>query len=343
MTLLKRRIIFLILIIPLIVYILYLSRKIITSFLLAAFLAYGINPLVQFLERKGARRDVAILTIYLTLFLCGALISGIIIPRLIEDLTRLIREWPTLGKQFTQWEQILNDSLSRLPFPEYLSFITTQLAQRGQILLNQVIVDISQGFLDFFSQSLLLLVLVPLLSYYISRDYPRFKKKVYQWLALYFGQHWTQTFLKIDNVLRVYIRGQLFVTLIVGILISIGLSFLHFEAAIFLGLLAGIMNLIPYFGPILGATPIVILALLRSPWDALYVVILFSIVNQIEVLFLAPRIIGGNLGLHPILVVYLVLFGGTIFGLWGMVFAVPFGALFLIILQSIYEISFKQV
>lgn len=298
--------------------------------------------MVEFLQQKGARRDLAILTVYFTIFLIGALVCGILVPRLIDDMTRLIHKLPALGIEFTKLEKTITRVFSRLPFPSDLRFFTSKLSHRGELLLNRALVEVTQNIIDFFSQSLLLFILVPLLSYYMSRDYPRLKTKTYQWLLTNFGKHWTCTFLKIDKVLRVYIRGQLLVTLIIGILFSIGLTILGFEAAIFLGLLAGIFNLVPYFGPILGAFPIIILALLRSPWDALYVIILFLFINQLEVLFLAPRIIGGSLGLHPIFVLYLVLAGGKVFGIWGMIFAVPFGALFLIMVQSTYEISFQK-
>jgi predicted PurR-regulated permease PerM len=94
---------------------------------------------------------------------------------------------------------------------------------------------------------------------------------------------------------------------------------------------------------VLGAIPAVLLALLQSPWNALYVVILFLIVNQLEVLILVPRILGNSLQIHPITVVYLILVGNKIGGLIGMVFAVPLGAIILILFKSIYEIAFGLV
>lgn len=209
-------------------------------------------------------------------------------------------------------------------------------------MLRSFLVNMAQGVVDFFSHSLVYL-LVPLLAYYISRDYPKLKQSSRWWILSHFGPHWTKAFLKIDTLLKVYIRSQLLDTLIVGLLIGLGLSLMGFDIAFLLGLLAGIFNLIPYFGPVLGALPAVIFGLLHSPWSALYVVLLFIVVNQIEVMFLTPRIIGGSLRLNPVLVVYLILMGGNIFGLVGMVFAVPLGSIVLIILNSFYEICFGRV
>lgn len=308
--------------------------------MISFFLAYAINPLVDIIEKKGARRDYAILTVYLAVFIITALILGMIVPRLVRDLSHFYRMLPELLAKIQQ----AGLSLERLEINRILPFdikiITSEVINRGEILVRKFFVQFADGILGIFSQSLLL-GLIPLLSYYMSRDYPSIKKKTLRWLLQHFGVHWTKTFLKIDAVFHLYIRGQLFVTVIVGILISIGLSLMGFEAAFFLGLMAGAFNLIPYFGPVLGALPALILGLLKSPWYGLYVALLFLTVNQIEVMFLTPRIIGGTLGLHPITVVYLVLIGGRIFGVLGMIFAVPLGALVIILIHSIYEICFR--
>jgi predicted PurR-regulated permease PerM len=128
----------------------------------------------------------------------------------------------------------------------------------------------------------------------------------------------------------------------VGFFIGIGLKILGMEGAFLLGVLAGIFNIIPYFGPIIGLAPAFIFALLHSPWTALYVVVLFTVVNQLEAIWLAPRIFSTELGLHPITVIYLILFGGQIFGLLGMIFAIPIGATCIALLRSIYEIYFNN-
>jgi predicted PurR-regulated permease PerM len=339
---LKRKYCFIILAIPILLLLLYSSQKILGPFVIAFFLAYAINPLVDFIERKGARRDYAILTVYLIVLLIAVLILGLIIPRLIQDLSRVLQKLPSVVAMFRQAGTMFDKISRRWQLPFDLKIISAELVKRLEMMIRKFLLQLAGGIVNLFSQSVLL-GLIPLLSYYMSRDYPRVKKKVFRWLLQYSGAHWTRTFLKIDSVFRLYIRGQLVVTLIVGILLSFGLRVLGFEAAILLGLVAGAFNLIPYFGPVLGAIPAIFWGLLRSPWYVLYVIILFGIVNQIEAMFLTPKIIGGSLGMHPILVVYLVLLGGKIGGVLGMIFAIPFGALVLILFSSVYEICFKPV
>lgn len=332
---------FVLVLIPLVILVLYWSRAIITPFVISFFVAYALNPLVDIIERKGARRDYAILTVYLALAILVVLTVVKIVPRLVADLSQLSKILPTLLSKIRR----VGMDLDKLAFYRFIPFdikiITSELVNQGEVLTRKFFIQFAEGIIGIFSHSLSL-GLIPLLSYYMSRDYPRVKKKAFRWLLQNFGVHWTKTFLKIDSIFRLYIRGQLFVTVIVGILISIGLSLMGFDTAFFLGVVAGAFNLIPYFGPVLGALPALFLGLLKSPWYVLYVILLFIGVNQIEVMFLTPRIIGGTLGLHPITVVYLVLIGGKIFGVIGMIFAVPLGALILILIQSVYKICFGQ-
>lgn len=335
----KKRTWFLIGVIPVLGFIIYLSRSFVTLFLLAFFIAYAINPLVNFLEQKGASRSWAILTIYFVLGIITAMITMLLVPRLIGDLTRAIRKLPALIHQFQIIGDYLDQIFHKLRLPPGLRFVSMEFTRRTELILRRLMIDVTEGVISFFSQTIYL-ILVPLLSYYISRDYPRIKQETYQWLSKNLGYHWTRTFIEIDSVLRSYIRGQLLVTLCVGFLIGIGLALSGFETAFFLGLLAGIFNLIPYFGPVLGALPVMVFALLKSPWYVFYVIFLFTLINQLEVMFLTPKIIGGSLGVHPLFVIYLVLVGGKILGLWGMIFAVPLGTIVWILIKSVYEICF---
>ncbi len=332
-----KKLIFILVVIPLAGYILYLSQAIISPFILAFFLAYAINPLAEFLQKRGARREYAIYTVYFVLLMVMAVILGIILPRLVEDMTQVLNRLPQIYQEFETWGERFNQFYWKLPIN--LKPVVAQVIERMEILLRNSIIQLAEATVNLLSRALLF-ILVPVLAYYFSRDYPMLKERSYRWLTQNLGFHWTRTLLKIDLVLKIYIRRQLLVTLIVGILIGIGLSLLGFETAFLLGLMAGVLNLIPYFGPVLGAIPAVLLALLQSPWNALYVVILFLIVNQLEVLVLVPRILGNSLQIHPITVVYLILVGNRIGGLVGMVFAVPLGAIILILLKSIYEMAF---
>lgn len=339
MTALQKKTVFLIFIIPVAGLLLYLSRGVLAVFGFAFFLAFAINPVVDFFQKKGARRGLAIWTVYLILFVLTVLVFQLILPRLIQDLTRLIQRLPKLFGEFQSMGERIVAICNSWRLPIDFDGIFNILIQRGEVMLRNFLLRLGQGILNFFSKSAVY-ILAPFLAFYISRDYPSLKLRLYRFLEKHLGHYWTRTFLKVDTVFRLYIRGQLLDTIIVSGLLGLGLSILGFEAAFLLGLVAGIFNLIPYFGPVLGAFPVVVFALLKSPWLVAYVILLFILVNQFEVMFLAPRIIGANLGLHPLTIVYIILIGGGIGGLLGMVLAVPLGAIGIIIIKSIYEVCF---
>lgn len=128
----------------------------------------------------------------------------------------------------------------------------------------------------------------------------------------------------INRVVSRFIRGQLLDGLLVGILSSIALLILGIDFAVLIGMTAGFFNIIPYFGPIIGTIPAVIIGLLSgSPIKALFAVIALLLVQQIDSTVISPKIVGDSVGLHPVFVILSVVIGGSYFGLFGMLLAVP--------------------
>jgi len=131
---------------------------------------------------------------------------------------------------------------------------------------------------------------------------------------------------KVNHVVSGFLRGQLIVSCIVGILVASCLSLLGVKYAIIVGIFAGLADIIPYFGPLISAVPAVALALTVSPWTALWVVILLIAIQQFEGSVLSPKIVGDRVGLHPLTVIFAVLAGGELMGILGMLMAVPVAA-----------------
>jgi len=116
-----------------------------------------------------------------------------------------------------------------------------------------------------------------------------------------------------------------------------GLILLRVKYPVILGVIGGITNVIPYFGPIIGAIPSVAVALLESPLKALWTIILFTVVQQIDNVIITPKIVEGRVGLHPVATILAVLIGGEFFGIIGMLVAVPVAAMLKIIITRIIE------
>lgn len=183
-----------------------------------------------------------------------------------------------------------------------------------------------------FGSNIVNIVLGLILAFYLLMDLEYFrelydkttkaliKEQKHEKLSNLFGD--------INSILSQFIRGQLLAALIVGILTSIGLSIIRLDFAILIGMTAGIANIIPYFGPIMGSIPAVIVGLLSgSPIKALLAVIVLVVVQQIDGTLISPRIVGNRVGLHPVFVMLSIIIGGAYFGLWGMLIAVPIAAI----------------
>jgi predicted PurR-regulated permease PerM len=139
-----------------------------------------------------------------------------------------------------------------------------------------------------------------------------------------------------DDIFSAYIRGQLILCLVVGALATIGLLIVGVDFALFLGLIAGTFEILPFVGPILGAIPALIVAVLQSPVTALWTLVIFIIIQQIENLFLVPRIAGESVKLHPALVMVVLVVGNEALGLLGMLVAVPLTAVIRDIFKYLY-------
>jgi predicted PurR-regulated permease PerM len=140
----------------------------------------------------------------------------------------------------------------------------------------------------------------------------------------------------IDDVLSAYIRGQLLLCLFVGGLATLSLFIIGVPFALVLGLIAGLLEALPYIGPILGAIPALVVALLSDPGTAIWTAIAFFSIQQIENLILVPRIAGESVKLHPAVVMVVLVVGNELAGFWGMLVAVPTTAVIRDVFKYLY-------
>jgi predicted PurR-regulated permease PerM len=183
-----------------------------------------------------------------------------------------------------------------------------------------------------FGSNIVNIVLGLIVAFYILKDIEYFRelydKTVKAFIKEQKNEKLSSLFEDINLILSQFIRGQLLAALIVGILSSIGLSIIRLDFAILIGMTAGIANIIPYFGPIIGSFPAIIVGLLSgSPIKAFLAVIVLVAVQQIDGTLISPRIVGNSVGLHPVFVMLSIIIGSAYLGLLGMLIAVPIAAI----------------
>lgn len=323
------------LLIALIVLFFFLLR-VVLPFFFALFLAILIEPAVAWLEKKGATRAGAVLVVFILLGLTSAVLIVWLIPGLIADLNLALARLPEYIRVIQDWLLKANQEYKRFRLPQTIRQVGDEALLRGEETLRQLLMNAGGAILSFFSQFLILL-LVPILTFYFSLDLKKLQQQAAYWSHQFFRED-QRVVGEIAQVVISYLRAQALASLEVGLLLIIGLLFLRVDLAILIGFLAGVLNLIPYFGPILGAAPAVFLAAQDSFWKALYVVILFFLVNQLEAAVILPKVVGERIGLPPLAVIFLLLIGGELFGFVGIIFAVPVGA----VLQVIFRYYWKR-
>ena len=310
--------------------------------LIALFIAMILRPLVIFFESKGFSQANIITTIFLSFF--SLVIAGFIIllPILSEQIT-------TFSTKLPQIIALLQNKIALFAggLDDKLPFINVS--------------EITQSFYDSFSKNLdgaggvlgsyisnmmnilTFSMLVPFFAFFLLKDMHLIKKTLLSYIPNKYFEIVAILFYKIGNSIQLYIRGQLIDASFVGVMTGIGLTIIGFPFALLVGLIAGIGNFVPYFGPILGAIPAILIILITPEWatgSGIGMVIgVFLFVQVIETIFVYPTAVGNSVNLHPLIVVLALLIGGELAGIVGMIVMIPAVA----ILKVTFELLHKYM
>ncbi|NLJ59387.1 MAG: AI-2E family transporter [Firmicutes bacterium] len=317
-------------------FLLYRVRGVLAPFILAFALSYLMNPVVTHLEKRGAPRGLGTLVIYVGFTLAITLFVLYLVPKFLVQLERLGEVLPQQAGSIQSEIAGFYKRFSRFNIPEPVKGAIDNGIDRAEEALAGFI-ERTLGSVPGLLPRLSLLILVPVLAFYLTMDFPELKMWLLSWIPDRWRSDIVGLMIEMDNSLGSFIRGQLLISAIVGVLIAVGLSIIGVDFALIIGLIAGIFNIVPYFGPVIGAIPAVISALLKSPLSAVYVVILFIVVNQVESSIISPNILGEHVGLHPVTVIFCIISGGYLFGILGVILAVPVTSIIKVTLRYIHN------
>lgn len=326
-----------------------LLLSLLTPFVIAFILAYIFNPIVSFLENKlNIKRIFALLITYGFLIL---LIGSFILftaPIIISSIADMVSQFPLYVEKTQYFFIDLGNSLKNVD-PKTLKEVGDKIMSAMPEIGNFLIGYIGQIFNTTFSISKFIVqfVLAFIICFYIILEKEKFFDFYKKVLYITFGQKYAKLTLDVGNTLNTnigkYFTGKILDSFIVGLLSAIGLYFLKSKYALLFGTLIGIMNLIPYFGPVIGMTPVVIINLFYDPKIALFSLVYLLLVQQLEVAVIEPKIVGGQLGLSPFLTILAVTVGGGFFGIPGMILSVPIMGVVKIYLGEYIEFKHKNM
>ena len=297
-------------------------------------LALMINPLVKSLERLHIPRYLGVLIVFLTLLALIVVFFIIVIPPTINQLQDLVNNLPSYVETVRETIRGWKSSLESLNLPFDVGAQTDNLINK----LESAAVDLGSLLLEYsinLVSALTTAFLMVVITIYMLLDAKRIGRNV---RALFPAdrQEDAEDFIRrSERAVTHWVRAQALLSLLVGISSGLGIWMLGAiglwpqgaQYSVFFGAWAGIMEFIPYIGPILAAAPPVVIAFFSSPWVALAVVLVFVFIQQVEGHILVPNIMGQAVGVHPLVVIFAVLAGAHTFGIAGMLLALPMVAL----------------
>ncbi|MEH7272573.1 AI-2E family transporter [Neobacillus vireti] len=293
---------------------------ILLPFFIGGFITYLLHPIVEKLNEKGLHRGLAIFLIYFLFF--GGIGFGIYkgIPAFISQVRDLAESAPILAEQYRNWIKELQTHTREWPdgLQEQINEGIMGFERRLESLLT-VIVDSLLNFLNFAFA----IMIIPFIAFYMLKDFTVIKRAVWYLTPKSWRRKGTRFLRDIDESLGSYIRGQLLVCLIIGGLSSLLFWIFHLKYPLLLGLIIGVTNVIPYFGPVIGAVPAVIIAATSSVKLVIITIVIVFGLQFLEGNILSPYIVGKSLHMHPLMIMVALTAGGEIGGILGMILAVP--------------------
>jgi len=295
-------------------------------------IAYLFNPVVNYLDKKTPlSRGIAAALLMVTLLFIFSTVLINLFPYVVDQVKQAAEKFPQTLQLFSEKVKVLSDYITK-NFSEYVG----QFDLMGKIeeMLSSVLTDLSTLLVAAFSSlysfllALMLLVFVPLISYYFIKDYKNMQRTIFGLIPSRLKERVINRIEQMDDILSSFIRGQAIVVLILAVLYSVGLSLIGLPFAILIGVMAGIGDIIPYFGTVVGFIISIIVGLAHydSVEKLLLVALVFGIVKGTENWYFYPKIVGKEVGLHFVWVLVSIVVFGRLFGFWGLLVAIPSAA-----------------
>jgi len=322
-------------------------------FIGSVLLAYLIKPPVDFLcsygfnikswktrcACKGLPRTLSILIVYLILLLVIIFFLSFAVPKIQSEAGKFVNNFPQNIVTLQQKLQDLDKWLEpKLP-SELHAILYEGVNSSLEELVNSLVNLVKQSFsiIGTIFSTLATILIVPLLAFLLLKDVDNYR----QWFLALFPMGWRKEILsilnKIDEGLGGFIRGQILVCICIGFTTIIALYLWGIDYAFLLGTMVGILTIIPFAGPIVGAIPAMILAFAKSPAIALGVLITFIVIHEVEKQLISPALVGRSVGVPTLVILISILIGAELFQFVGVLVAVPFTITLKVIFEYFHQ------
>ncbi|EKZ4624731.1 AI-2E family transporter [Listeria monocytogenes] len=313
--------------------------------ILAGISYYLFNPIIDWLEKHKWKRGWAIALLYLVIIGLIILLFSFVIPAVKDQIVSLFKSFPGYWDQITQkFDEFSRSSLFdqiKDKLNTNMSDIMKILSTKGTSVINSAISSIG-SIVGTVTEVVLAIVTTPLVLFYLLKDGKKLPDFLLKMLPVNGRAHTRQVLGEANHQISSYIRGQIIVSLCIGILLFIGYLIIGLPYALTLAIIAACTSIVPYLGPAIAITPAIIIAIVTSPWLLIKLIIVWCVVQLLEGKFISPQVMGKTLKVHPITILFVILVAGNLFGILGVIFAVPGYAVLKVIVTHVF-IWFKRI
>lgn len=285
------------------------------------------DPLISKAEKYKIPRSLSVIIIFILLTGLITIILLILIPIIYREIYSFGKDFPIYIDKLSPF---LNDLQSKLNLDLSIDRVKEFIMSKGSEIskmLYKTIGTITNSIKNIIG-FIVLYSIVPILIFYFSKDYKYVTDSLIKTLEENSTFNIKKYIEEFNQILSSYFRGQFIVAMILGVLYSLVLLITGVKPSLIVGLTAGVLSIVPYLGFVIGFSTSLVLAYIQyfDMWHPLFVLIGFAIVQTIESNFITPKIVGNKLGLHPTVVIFALLAGGSLLGIAGMIFSLPVAA-----------------
>lgn len=331
-------------------------------FIIGFSIAYLLNFILDFYEvkmlgkaqwfrnlRKGQKRSIGLLLTYLTSIGIGYLFVHFIVPQLIQSIMGFVNEVPQYVDNVTK---LFNDLMSETNIsPEYTALIQEQINKYIQFVMDfaKEIIPIVGNMLKVIASSIWNIVLGIIISVYLLIDKENFfainRKITYALFSTKTANRIFELTYRSNETFGKFLSGKIIDSAIIGVLSFVVFSLFKMPYALLISVIIGVTNIIPFFGPFIGAIPSFIIILFVSPTKALIFLLLVFIIQQIDGNIIGPKILGDSIGISAFWILFAILVAGKFLGIVGMIIGVPlFAIVYSIIKEDVeYKLKIKEL
>ncbi len=309
----------------------YLLRSVLLPFVAGMAVAYLLDPICDRLENWKLSRTWATSIVTVVFVLVCILVLLLVIPAVVGQIATLIERAPdylaAIQREVSALVEMLRDRIDA-GTEEKIRTVLGGSADKIFAWVTEVLGGIISGGVAFFN-FVALMVITPVVAFYLLRDWDRMVAKADDWLPRKHQETIRRLAQEVDETLAGFLRGQGMVCLSLAVFYALGLTLAGLDFGLVVGLIAGFLSFIPYVGSLVGLVLSVGLALAQfDSWISVGIVaVIFFIGQAVEGNVLTPKLVGEKVGLHPVWVMFALLAGGALFGFVGVLLAVPVAAI----------------